>query len=97
MKMTNEEAVKIIESLGPDDSVYGWRNTADAFNLAIKALENRSKYENALELAVRDHVIILKKIDADNKMTVESLTADGMKYYKQKAGLEVADDKARAD
>ena len=47
--MTNEEAVKIIESVGPDSSVYGWRKVADAFNLAIKALENQSKYENALE------------------------------------------------
>ena len=95
--MTNEEAVKIIESLGPDDSVHGWRNTADAFNLAIKALENQAKYEKALERAVHDYVIILKKIDAGNEMTVESLTADGVKYYKHKAGLEVADDKARAD
>ena len=52
--MTNEEAVKIIESVGPDSSVYGWRKVADAFNLAIKALENQPKWQQALNNACND-------------------------------------------
>ena len=94
--MTNKEAAKIIESVGPDSSVYGWRKVADAFNLAIKALENQSKYENALELAVRDSDKSGTDVWCEDCGYVEDERLNrcwecGMKYYKRKAGLEVAD------
>ena len=52
--MTNEEAVKIIESVEPDPSVYGWRKVEDAYKMAIKALRNQAKYETALATAMHD-------------------------------------------
>jgi uncharacterized paraquat-inducible protein A len=95
--MTIEEAVKIIESVGPDSSVYGWRKVADAFNLAIKALENQPKYENALELAVRDSDksgtdVWCEDCGYEEYERLNKCWECGMKYYKRKAGLEVADD-----
>ena len=43
--MTNEEAIEIIKELFPNC------DDGSAAELAIKALENQSKYENALERA----------------------------------------------
>lgn len=53
--MTDEEAVKIIES----EHVwllrtYGWRKVEDAHEMAIKALRNQAKYETALATAMHD-------------------------------------------
>jgi hypothetical protein len=97
MKMTNEEAVKIIESVGPDSSVYGWRKVADALNLAITALQNQSKYENALERAadyindcddcpVKECAGVTSVINIDECEEKKIISA-----WKRKAGLEVAD------
>lgn len=91
--MTNEEAAKIIESVEPDGSVYGWRKVADAFNLAIKALENQPKYENALELAC-DKISCMYCILHDVhpcEETHEQCVKRKAQYFKLKAGLEVVD------
>lgn len=82
--MTNEEAAKIIESVGPDSSVYGWRKVADAFNLAIKALENQSKYEKALHLATADSLVFdLGQTDEAREQMVSNVARD----YKRRAGI----------
>ena len=93
--MTNEEAVKIIESLGPDDSEYGWRKVADAFNLAIKALTDKPKYEMALFMAVSDSsdhgTDVWCKDCPYEKIIPQHCCECGVRYYKHNVGLD--DDK----
>ena len=91
--MTNEEAAKIIEPLIPDASWHEWRDVADAFNLAIKALENQSKYEKALEAAVRDSDksgtdVWCEDCGYEEDERLNKCWECGMKYYKRKVGLE---------
>lgn len=45
--MTSEEAIKIIESQGAKSDVYGWRDVADAYGLAIKALKSQGRAETS--------------------------------------------------
>ena len=98
--MTNEEAAKIIESVEPDGSVYGWRKVADAFNLAIKALQDQAKYEKALSLASNyiqsqdicpcEDCLILSGLEDDDEPQCyeEGCGIRLSEYFKRKAGLE---------
>lgn len=94
--MTNEEAAKIIESVGPDDSVYGWRNTADAFNLAIKALHNQAKYEKALERAADyindcDDCPVKECAGVTSGANTDECSKKIISAWKRKAGFEVSE------
>ena len=87
MKMTNEEAVKIIESVEPDGSVYGWRKVADAFNLAIKALENQPKWQQALNNACCDIDGLVSEMNCEPHWIQRRSVSD----YMEDTGIEVAD------
>ena len=94
--MTIEEAVKIIESVGPDSSVYGWRKVADALNLAITALQNQSKYENALERAADyindcDDCPVKECGGITSGENMDECPKKIISAWKRKAGIEVAD------
>ena len=91
--MTNEEAILIIDSLPAKSDVYNWRDVADAFGTAIKALQNAKKYEKALELAVRDS----DKTGTDvwchdcpygDNERLDNCSDCGVKYYKRRAGID---------
>lgn len=43
--MTTEEAIKIIESQGAQSDVYGWRDVASAYGLAIRVLKSQGEAE----------------------------------------------------
>ena len=91
--MTNEEAAKIIDPLIPDDSWHEWHDVADAFNLAIKALQNQPKYEEALEMAVRNSDksgtdIWCHDCPYEDDVKLEHCWECGMKYYRRKAGID---------
>ena len=45
--MTNEDAIKIIESQGAKSDVYRWRDVADAYSLAIQALKSQGEAETS--------------------------------------------------
>ena len=95
--MTNEEAILIIDSLPAKSDVYNWRDVADAFGTAIKALQNAKKYEKALELAVRDSDksgtdIWCHDCPYGDNERLDHCWECGMKYYKRKAGIEAEDE-----
>ena len=64
-----------------------------ALETAIKALENQSKYENALELAVRNSDksstdVWCEDCGYEEDERLNKCWECGMKYYKRKVGLE---------
>ena len=59
-----------------------------AVQLAIAAIENQSKYENALTMLVHDLAVLVKKVSSDDT-PIETMTRDGVNRYKRKAGIEV--------
>lgn len=85
--MTNEEAVKIIESVGPDSSVYGWRKVADAFNLAIKALHNQAKWQQALNNACNDIDGLVSEMNCEPHWIQRRSVSD----YMEDAEIEVSE------
>ena len=94
--MTNEEAILIIDSLPAKSDVYNWRDVADAFGTAIKALQNAKKYEKALELAVHDSDkqgtdIWCHDCPYGDNERLDNCSDCGVDYYKRLAGIEVAE------
>ena len=85
--MTNKEAAKIIESVGPDSSVYGWRKVADAFNLAIKALENQPKWQQALNNACNDIDGLVSEMNCEPHWIQRRSVSD----YMEDAEIEVSE------
>ena len=90
--MTNEEAILIIDSLPAKSDVYNWRDVADAFGTAIKALQNAKKYEKALELAVHDSDkqgtdIWCHDCPYGDNERLDNCIDCGVDYYKRKAGM----------
>lgn len=94
--MKNEEAILIIDSLPAKSDVYNWRDVADAFGTAIKALQNAKKYEKALELSCRDSAKAgLNKLCNDCQYGYDERLYHcwecGVDYYKRKAGMGVSE------
>ena len=85
--MTNEEAAKIIESVELDGSVYGWRKVADAFNLAIKALENQPKWQQALNNACNDIDGLVSEMNCEPHWIQRRSVSD----YMEDAEIEVSE------
>ena len=85
--MTNEEAVKIIESVGPDSSVYGWRKVADALNLAITALQNQPKWQQALNNACNDIDGLVSEMNCEPHWIQRRSVSD----YMEDAEIEVSE------
>ena len=85
--MTNKEAAKIIESVEPDGSVYGWRKVADAFNLAIKALENQPKWQQALNNACNDIDGLVSEMNCEPHWIQRRSVSD----YMEDAEIEVSE------
>lgn len=95
--MTNEEAVKVIESEHiwlP--RTYGWRKVEDAHKMAIKALENQAKYEKALNMMACQIVDFSKEREcAGCPLKGSGIDKWGssckqkiVEYYKRQAGID---------
>ena len=98
--MTNEEAKKILFVLSWSDDIDGWVLTSrehEAICMAAEALEEKPKYEEALEMAVRDSDksgtdIWCEDCGYEEDERLNKCWECGMKYYRRKAGIEVDDE-----
>ena len=89
--MTNEQAIDIIEKMCFKVAVNS--PAQDALTMADMALQNQEKYENALELAVRDSDksgtdVWCEDCGYEEDERLNKCWECGMKYYKHKVGLE---------
>lgn len=98
--MTIEEAKEILFDLSWSDDIDGWVLTDrehKAICLASEALDNQPKYEEALEMAVRDSDetgtdVWCHDCPYDDDSKLEHCWECGAEYYKRKAGIEVDDE-----
>lgn len=93
--MTNEEAIKILLDLSLEDDIDGWVLTSrehKAICMAAEALEEKQKYEEALEMAVRDSDksgtdIWCEDCGYEEDERLNKCWECGVEYYKRKVGI----------
>ena len=86
--MTDEEAVKIIESEHVWlPRTYGWRKVEDAHEMAIKALRNQAKWQQALNNACNDIDGLVSEMNCEPHWIQRRSVSD----YMEDAEIEVSE------